>query len=1142
MSSQVVKELFRSKDPIMSVMGLKNFEFDEALKKIGQSIQHPAGKSLLLEKNLLPKSYANIRNTRQTYFTDNLEGEIAWMLKILIINKDELSFFIDKEKEFQEQLLLNNYVNTFNIISEINEKICFSYWAMENIFSLKDKSEDSKENWEFLKEINNSVNNNLTLLFAEFFSKKAEKEVSTLQFKRELENIINGLNERDTETFIFKLGSIYFNNFKYVEALTFIESTSSIIDQYLFLMDLLLYLHYEKKHHSLIVKVLNELIKNGFKDPRIQRLLELTSVNIPIHDFNTKILELFDIYSLGNYDKALSEVKKLLKEEPACIELYEVYIKSLIELELGFVETQISQNVDDILAALYILYTKEKSFYDAEETLMKSYLSFSKVNFFKQLISLTLSLTGSELNNGFINKSYYVYSKYSNPNLLMGDNIDKGLYFPENFLSYYLSLKINYFIGVGNIEKLEELHLQIPTNKLAIYKARVGYNYQDKFDLNLLRDLSSNLALNILFEQEILTYWFKYYLNNNYIGELVGLLVNAYFKNPFLLKTLRIDSLINKIISEDYILEKTDINLPIIFYIANSEDYFQFASLDVYLHSLNIEKPSELLTSQEYPEINKKVFLLEKICNLNVLNNFYLVFENDKDVLDERVNILRILISINDRNSDKYFEEIAVLSRKKKVDSTIQNYNDGKISLNFERIKEENIQSLETSFNRFIKLRDYSEKNELKVIEGDVLIKRILNEFINREDNFQDASFVAFKAIFLEMVNVFLFSKEHGLDGDLSTRIRHGVLENKLRIVFLNNNIISTKNNDVYIDIEYWRNMCETLSYISEISNSIQDSLKSFSKKIDDLILKIKNEYIQIISYKHNSKEKALFNYTFTEEYLWIVYKSIKDEVSDYSEFQNISFDILKSHTESLLENISAIIKNELINDFIELINSFELEIDSIPHIGGEVLYELKQKIKFAKTQIENELLEVSKWFKLTSFFDIYTLDIETVILTALEIINNDIDIKINPKLILPEDNFLVEKGYSYIEIFKILIENAVKHSKVNISDLNLEIIMNEPVLIEKGNDKDIESIIQFSISNKINKEVSENCNMEFISNNWNSSLINVNVEGGSGYQKINRILKHGNKVNSKISFDITEKFKVNFTIHSNYKYIENEN
>ena len=1136
MTSKVLKELYLTVNPVMFLMGLKNLNFDEAYKKINQCYLHPITKSLLNQKNTFPKNYKDIRNVTNNYFTNNLEGELAWLLKSIIIHKDSLNSFYNYEERFQQNILLNNYDEALTIVNIVNSEICHSYWGMENTFSLKDRENGNNDNWNFLKKINEDVTESMSLLFSEFFSKKAEKEVSTFQYKRELENIINGLDNKDTEIFIFRLGSIFYNDYKNLDILVFIENYSSIIDKYLALIEILYILSNNRDNNTIVEKVLLELKKNGFKDHRIDRLLEFNRSTKEIKDFDINILNLFDRYSEGQYILALEESKILINEKPSCYELFEIYVKCLLELKSDFVETHISKNIDEILKSLYIIYSKGDNFYEAEENLIKFYLNFPKCDFSKQLISHVLNISGSKLSNTLNDNLHFAYSKYSNPKILTGES--EGQFFNLELLEKHLSLKINFLISIGDFDSLNKISV-IPDFKKKIYSTRIGFHFKDKFNRTVLENLMNdkNLAVNSF--EEVLTYYFKYCIESDKISELLEILVNAYFKNKFLLRKLKTDELISQIIDKDYYYDQANINLPIFFYINNSESYFQFASLDTYLTSVGISKPSDLTFIENDGELDKKIYLLEKVCNLEVLNKFYSVFENDEEILDERINILRILISINDISSYKYFEEIAVISRKKRIDSTIQNYNDGKISLNFDGIRDENTTSLETSFNRFIKLRDFTEKHDLKVIEADILIKRYLDEFLKREDKFQDASFVAFKSIFLEIVDLFLFSKEHGLDGDLSTRIRHGVLENKLRFVFSNNDLISTKNNDIYGDVEYWISLCKSLDYLPEISDEIQTVIQEFSQKVDNLIYLIKNDYIQIKSYKHHSKERAFFNYIFNEEYLWILYKEVNDSIFNYPDFQNYCFDILKIYSENILKQISKIIQQEIKAEFLNLLDDFEIKIDLVNKIGGDVHSELKQKIKYAKTQIENELMEISKWFKLTTFFDVETLDIETIVLTSLEIINNNNDFKIIPKITFPKNNYLVENGYSYIEIFKILFENALKHSKVEISQLDLIVNIDEPLFVETQND-DISLVLKFSISNNINDEVAKNCNMKYISENWDSSLINVNIEGGSGYQKINRLLKYNIKViDSYVKFKITNnKFYVEFTTYLIYKPI----
>jgi len=1139
MSSLALREMFKSKNPLNYLMGLKLLSFDESYKKIGQCISHPISKHVLNQKNFLPKSYNDLRNVKDLYFTNNFEGELAWMLKSIVNYKDKLNAFFKFEESLQKNILLGNGQKSIEIVEKINNEICYSYWSLENLFSIKSRFFGSEENWNLLKEFNLNVKNNVSLIFGEFFSKKCENEVTILQYKRELDNLISGLGESDSEFFIFRLGNIFYKDFKNLTTLLFIEGASSIIDQYLFFIELVYFLSLDEQNNSLVERILKTLKENGFNDYRIDRILEVNKSERIIKNFNNEIIDLFNTYSEGKYDECIVLCKELLRIQPECIEIYEIYIKSIIELNIVFTNTGISEVIDDILKSLYSLYSKKTDFYEAEESILKYYLSFSKINFFKQLASLSINISGSELNNSRNSISYFAFSKFSNPNIIMWNDFRKSSNFNINELEANLTLQINHLIGKGTIEEID--NLKIPQTKKDLYKARIGFYYKDKQSEEILSKLYNNENLNIISLEETIIYLFDFYITKNDIGSLLKILVDAYFKNNFLLKRIGTQNLLNLIINNNYYPLQANINLPIFFHIINAENYFQFASLDVYLNSIGLTKPSQISFNEN--DKTKQIYLLEKVCTLEVLNNFYLIFENDEEVLDERIDILRKLISVDDSNFDKYIEEIAVLSRKKRVDSTLQNYNDGKISLNFDRLKDDTDYSIQTSFNRFLSLREYSERINFKIVEVDLLVKKYLEDLENKEGNFQDASYIAFKSLFLEMVNVFLFSKEHGLDGDLSTRIRHGVLENKLRIVFKNNHLISIKNNDIYTDISYWTEMCNQLDYIDDILIGIQTYIKDFSKRIDDLIFTIKNDYIQIISYKHYTKEKAFFNYTFSEEYLWLAYNDVKETVNNYSEFQNYCFNFLKNHTEKLLNDISKIFKNKIKNDFYLIIDDFEKNIDGIRNIGGDVHSDIKQKIKYAKTQIEDELHEISKWFKLTTYFDVETLDIETIILTSLEIINNNIETNINPKITLPDQNYLVANGYSYIEIFKILFENALKHSNLILDDLNINVIVDEPIFLS-DKDSNILLKLKIGVKNDVDSQVSENCNMDYISKNWNSSLINVNVEGGSGYQKINRILKYDIKaLDSNVDFEITENtFAVYFNILLNLDLLKNEN
>lgn len=1140
--SQILKDLFRSKTPYEILLAVKTLDYSSASKKLDQALPHPLTKSILHDKMSLPKNIHDLYNAKSLPNTENFEGELAWFVKSISIYSKEINRFIELEQEFQTALLFDDYEKGNKLLKKIETEICYSYWSLENRFSIEQIQNGTESNWQLLKKITDEVKSPRTLIFSHFFSKKAEKDITVLQYKRDLENLITTFDERIAELTLFKLGDFYSDNYSKFSTIIYSENRSSIIDKYILLIDLILEISTQDEYKDLVRLVLKDLMKLGLKDKKIVRLAECNNLIHEFDDFNIEILDLFDLYSFGKYNDCIFECLSLLKKYPECIEIYETYIKCLLEENLGFVKTNISIQIDDVLYNLYILYNKENDFYSARENLQKLYLSFPKISFFKQLFSLTITLTNNYYREA-IGLNYFIFSKYSNPQVIAFPKFRTEMTFSEELIKKYSSIKINYAIAKNKYNLISNSNF--PIHKKELYRARIDYYHEEKVDLNLLTKLSQNQNLNLYLREEILIYSFKAYLNTEHINKLISLITDAYFKNKFLIERIDIDFLTNFIIDKNYELAEIDIDLPLFFYIDNVDSYFLYASLEQFLNSMSIDRPSMLNIEGD---LTKIVFLLNKVCSLDVLNNFYLVYESDDEVVEERIKILKILAKLDKLNSDQYLEEITSLKQRQKINKTIKTVNDGKISLNFSRIKEDKEYNLENSFNRFIKFKDFSNKNDVSSMDLSELLNLYLSELNSDDSKPQDASFVSFKSLFFEIVDHFLFSKEHGLDGDLSTRIRHGVLENQLRPIFTNSNLIATIGSDSkYNNIQYWLNICNEKVVNDEISESIQTALKDFSKSIDDLISRIVKEDIQIRSNRHSLKKTGLFNYRFTEEYLWLVYKQISSSTSNYEEFLNLIFGFLKVHTEDNLKQIAITFKTEINSSFQIIIDDLQERLKQILSFRFDIWMEINQNINRVKTQIETELHEISKWFKLNNDTNNTVLDIDTIVYAAVESINVNNYVKIKPELNLVVDDYFA-KGYYYIDIFKILIENAIKHSNLDIEKLIIGIsVTNEviPTIIEEIDCHLSKTSVE--ISNNLNSnvdiyEIKEKLNL--IVSSWSLDLSLVDKEGGSGFQKIERILKYDiNVYNSILSFDIKDSLliiKLEFT--NLYTFIIDEN
>ena len=102
-------------------------------------------------------------------------------------------------------------------------------------------------------------------------------------------------------------------------------------------------------------------------------------------------------------------------------------------------------------------------------------------------------------------------------------------------------------------------------------------------------------------------------------------------------------------------VDNISIELPIYFYFEDANSYYKYTSLEVFLDSLSLSRPSEINPSHFKDTINKLIFLFKNVCTIDVLNNFYMIFDSDASVIEERKKILRMLATLDKENVDATF-------------------------------------------------------------------------------------------------------------------------------------------------------------------------------------------------------------------------------------------------------------------------------------------------------------------------------------------------------------------------------------------------------------------------------------------------------------------------------------------------------
>jgi hypothetical protein len=480
-------------------------------------------------------------------------------------------------------------------------------------------------------------------------------------------------------------------------------------------------------------------------------------------------------------------------------------------------------------------------------------------------------------------------------------------------------------------------------------------------------------------------------------------------------------------------------------------------------------------------------------------------FEGTDDIEGERIEILKHLLSIDTNNETEYIEEITEITQKTKIRKAIREVNKGRITINTQQIKSKEENNIKDNFLRFKELVVFSNNHNIKSLD---LTSKMLNQYFNSlEDktirdkivNINDPAFISYKTMFIDLRDKFILSKDFGLDGYLSTRIRHGTFLNHIRSVFESYNLVSQKKSEIYIENEFWLN--KTPQILSDKKNDIQNEIKEFSKQIDEFTEYIIRELIQIKTEKYNQNQNAFFDFSIDNKALAYLFQESKNSINTHTSFLNFVFEYLEATTVIKLKEIRSIIKNEIKDEYIKLINSFDKKIRTI--IKDESFIDITSSISKCQTDIINELENISEWFNISNPSSDLVLDVQTIIQTALEITNT---IYPNENIIADvkeETNLPFASGTTnLIYIIRILLDNIIKHSGLVKSKRN--VVINSKVIDDK--------ILKISISNDFDTKLKNKLEttLKEVKTNWEENrddYSKINIEGGSGFDKIRRIL-----------------------------------
>lgn len=1070
----------------------------------------------------LPSSYKDLGKSSPVISAKNLINEINWALVSIRKHAYEVSLFLNYKNEFEKYLLLGDLKKAESYLDKIDSEICYSMWGLENRFLLKEHIEDTSSNKEYLSFFN-SINQGegITKSLAHFLSIRAEKDLSINRFNYSLANALNGLSGNfageNKEYYLFKLS--FLNNIDFTEYISILsyDSNNSILDRYLTLRKVLIYLFTvataQQKEDVIIreaVKYFKSRINYLFKKTGDQTLLNLKLINdgeieesIKINTnkpFATSLIGLVDQYTSGLYNEVELECSNLLKSAPLYFDLYILYIKSLVYQGKDFIPIGTDSSFQNqILKEMHKVSSVSKSIKASAQNLLRIANNLSSNVLGYGIVDYVLHQTSGQTERKLMSKvSYFplnpiLYECFEDQSTSKNFLEQLNKIFPSSLTIAFLKAKQ---IGGSELDRFKTLIPEVQ------YRTEIAkqLQHEKKYSEAIIiweTIIQKHAQIIPMLETAIRNLYFCYEQEKRY-DDCINLYVDSFFSNAFIIDKISTNEIITIIKKNRFKNISPTINLPIFYTIADADENEIHIAFERFNVSNNVTRPSSHLTRIQDYHNEKIIFFLKHTCSQEILKHSIHI-NGSKERLEERLEICRFLLTLDITDKSFYEDEIKYISNILIIQKGLLELDESKIYVNEQGILSTELKDYNAIYSRFQAIAKLTEKNK-KVVFLDIDTGALAT--VNLSENGEEKEktvysenplFDIYKELFNAIMDKFLNSK-FGIVAYLSTRIRHGVLLGEIRPFFEKHKLITQKEGSTleYRTNHYWE---EKFKYENpEHKAELQKLLKQFSYEVDGLIFDLIKKYLQLKDEIKNPD--GWFDYKFENADLYL-YSVRASKFKDFNQFVKDAFEILWHRTDENLTLIRNKIETDIAKSFNELFDRLEKNVTAIPMYSSN--QEILTEIKSCSTDIQTVIKKVSNWFK-RSGTQTSDFKINTLIDIIMEHINKSYP---NKSILLTregefEDLIKGEYYTHFADLIRIFLENILKHSDEHANEIASTISLETK-----------EDILHVQISNVItNQHAVDELKHTFIKDT-KIQIDKLLSENKSGYHKAMKILSY---------------------------------
>lgn len=1069
----------------------------------------------LIFGNPLPKSYKELGKCDFLYTSKNFISEINWTLIAIRKYSYQVNLFLAYKEIYENHFLLGNYQEAEKYLDKIEEEVCFSLWTLENRFLIKEFTQSSFDNKQFLSEFNSeNESEGVTKSLAHYLSLRAERTLFVNRFNADLEMSLSKMEsdrkDEHTDYYLFKLSFLNHLQFtKYVEIIAY-DFPHSVIDRYLNLRKVLSNLlttankmvdkvEAEKTIKGYIVNRINYLTRK-IGDPILFKLKLFANEKLfPAFDEvdSKEQIAIIDKYTTGFYQEVEEDLRDVLLRKSTQFDLYELYVKSLVYQKKSFQYIGNEKSIQNqILLEMYKIVAVSGNPTEAGTNLLRIANNITSNILSYGIIDYVLHQTKGKTERKLLARLSF---NAANP---IVHEIYSDVDSQENYLSllkekFPNSITIDFFLNkIQDIDSLSTFEKKLPEVKFkteyakGLQKKKI---YEDAAEIWEYLIKNYNDTIPVL-ETAIRNLYICYEELKRY-DDCIKIFVDSFFTNTYIIEKIEVNSLLQKIKENRFKVVKPNIELPIFYTIANADENETHTAFEKFNLNFGVCKPSELIRSYDKFSSHKILFYLKFTCGPEILKHSIHIV-GSKDRLEERLAICQFLREKDTDDKIFYDDEIKYISNILVIQKGLLELDESKIYVNEQGIITKELKEYEAIYQRFKAIAGIADKSKVVLLDQKRGRLTTLNytEEKTEADKIEYSSnpvFDIYKELFDAIKDKFLHSK-FGIVAYLSTRIRHGVLLGEIRPIFEKHKLITLREGDTS---NYRRNMYWDTIFHAELGINqakIQDLLKEFSYSIDGLIFDLIKKYLQV--YDSELNKDGWFNYDFDDDTLfWFSITSLKSR--DFNHFAQQVFEILWDRTDSNLNLIREKIQNDIANDFNYLFDKLEKDIDDL--LGSYRSQPLVNSIKACSTETQTVITRISSWFKRsgTSASD---FQIENLIDIVMEYTNKSHP---NKRIKLSREinhNCKLKGEYltHFADLLRIFTENILKHSDEK------ALIIDAKIIIDR-----IKDVLEIKIENTVTNKQS----IDSLKSLWVNKKMDITKllnEGKSGYHKAYKILQ----------------------------------